>query len=235
MVNIALLGPPGSGKGSYGRFLAQALKAKLVTASDVLRHSPDPLIRDAMTQGALVDDDKVCETLHQFLIKQKRKPHQRILLDGFPRTLAQTQKMQQTWPSPLQIHGAILLDVPRQVCRAKLLGRRLCLKCGGNYNVANVEHGFFVLPPYLPRDCDCRQERWVEREDDRPHLVDHRLNLYFQTIPAVLNHFASNHDKLLRWAPHRGHDPKLESILQEWLLQIDLCQSPARPTQNDII
>jgi len=116
---VSLTGPPGSCKGSYGLSLATAFRAKLLTASDILRQSQDSEIRSAMSQGVLVDDEKTGSTLRHFLLREKQS-QERGLLDGFPCTSEQSSWMQTKWPVHLQTLGAVWSDVPREVCRAKL-------------------------------------------------------------------------------------------------------------------
>mmetsp|Transcript_15722 Transcript_15722/g.39132 ORF Transcript_15722/g.39132 Transcript_15722/m.39132 type:complete len:365 (-) Transcript_15722:61-1155(-) len=196
MKNICLIGPPGSGKGSYGKLISKALGVPLISTSDILkRHglifssssseednnggsgssiisgssgdTPQQRPRDDgnchSLSGKLIDDSVVCETLlkefqhmeeeeKKMELKQKNQNQNRnqhdhhrhnnsgYVLDGFPRTLRQINIMTATWPHHLRVDGAIKLAVPDVVCQQKLEGRRLCLKCGGNYNVADVQY-----------------------------------------------------------------------------------------------
>lgn len=213
-MNLALIGPPGSGKGSYGPLLARALPATLVLVSDVLRQS-DRFDNSHFAKGSLLDDATVTDALLQFLLLLDNEKKKRLLLDGFPRTLQQNRMMQESWPRELQVRGAVFLDVPREVCRSKLLGRRLCTACGSNYNVAKVEYGKFVLPPNLPKNCNCRREFWKKREDDTSDVVDKRLDLHFNTIQPVLDLFKSK-NTIFTFRPYRGYEG-LEQNLQEWL------------------
>lgn len=178
VVKLALIGPPGSGKGSYGRLLAKSMKIPLITMSDVLKqrrqkqsmgdegidHCPKEKEKkkereEAMASGKLVDDAIVSETLMQYLLKQQQEQQQPnmngYILDGFPRTIQQVYLMEETWPLQLKIDVAVNLDVPIDVCETKLLGRRICTLCGHNYNVNGVQVRGFDLPPYLPRPGDC--------------------------------------------------------------------------------
>mmetsp|Transcript_15721 Transcript_15721/g.39130 ORF Transcript_15721/g.39130 Transcript_15721/m.39130 type:complete len:351 (-) Transcript_15721:92-1144(-) len=195
MKNICLIGPPGSGKGSYGKLISKALGVPLISTSDILkRHGlifssssfssgedtndgggsggsgsgsgcthkqqrPRDEDNCHSLSGKLIDDSVVCETLlkefqhmEEEKMKLKHKNQQShddrhhlhnksgYILDGFPRTLRQINIMTKTWPQHLRIDGAIKLAVPDVVCQQKLEGRRLCLKCDGNYNVADVHY-----------------------------------------------------------------------------------------------
>lgn len=212
-LNLALFGPPGSGKGSYGKHFAKALGIPLVTTSDVLRNiRPD--LAASMSDGKLVDDEVVGETILEGLRQQRelviRQQATGYVLDGFPRTLRQVALMEDTWPESLKISSVVHLKVPDFVCSAKLLGRRACSKCGRSYNVHGVhEHGW-VLPPHLPPDdhvcesvvsptassasksnlsredasCDWK----VRRDDDTPEIVGERLRIYHRNADPILNY-----------------------------------------------
>lgn len=173
--NIALLGAPGSGKGSYGRLLAKRWGLELVTVSDVLRNKRPQLMQQQAQSGKLLDDQTVSDALLEHLSQRYYRHDESqinndsnhdtsaidrsfnasgetisVLVDGFPRTLHQVTLMEQQWPPELKISLAIHLDVPVDVCQQKLLGRRYCTKCGGNYNTSHVQQDGFHLPPTLP-------------------------------------------------------------------------------------
>jgi adenylate kinase len=153
------------------------------------------------------------------------EPHGYIL-DGFPRTLQQAHLMQERWPEPYQVHAAIKLAVPDQVCEIKLLGRRRCTICGGNYNINGVvdldlDNNGWYLPPSLPKeDCTkCHPDNdWSIREDDQPHIVQERLKVYHQHMDPILDYFSSQ-NSLLTITPYKGYEdlPMLISTVQRWI------------------
>eukprot|EP00980_Cylindrotheca_fusiformis_P018288 scaffold5966_cov118-Cylindrotheca_fusiformis.AAC.13 len=146
--NLALIGPPGSGKGSYGRHLAKALNISLLTMSDLLRKQvPDVSLGD----GKLVDDSIVSRALLQSL--QDDPQQNGYLLDGFPRTIDQIYIMKETFPKELQLEAVLQLDVPDRVCKTKLLGRRFCRLCETNFSINGVDFDEFYLPPSQPQKC----------------------------------------------------------------------------------
>lgn len=205
--NVALIGPAGSGKGSYGKIFSQRWKIPLVTVSDVLRqHSHE------VESGTLVDDTVVSNILRDHL------PKQPYILDGFPRTLKQVHLMEETWPKRLQIDAVVDLDVPKQVCKEKLLGRRFCTKCGGNYNVHAVHILGFHLPAQLPQDCDCNGEFFTSRPDDVENVVDERLDAHFRETEPILDYFDTR-GRLLRFAPYMGYEdvPRFHAAVETWL------------------
>jgi adenylate kinase len=177
--NLSLIGPPGSGKGSYGKHLAHWLGVPLVIASDVLRQLRPDCIAPTAHSGQLVDDETVSDALMEYLLSSFHHHHHHTppppprcfqeetdtdgdsggngggggggyILDGFPRTMAQVRHMQDTWPVALQVQAAICLTVPDSVCVTKLLGRRHCPTCKGSFNINGVSWGEWNMPPSLP-------------------------------------------------------------------------------------
>ena len=209
--NLSLVGPPGSGKGSYGRLFSKHWKIPLITVSDVLRqHSHE------VESGSLVDDNTVSDLLRNHL------PPSPFVLDGFPRTLRQVQLMEETWPDDLKVHAVISLNVPKKVCETKLLGRRLCGKCGGNYNVHAVSVEGFELPAQLPVDCNCDHEHFSIRSDDVPDIVEERLEAHYATTDPILHHFEQK-GRLLRFAPYRGYEDvsRFQHAIETWLTNME--------------
>mmetsp|Transcript_6649 Transcript_6649/g.9745 ORF Transcript_6649/g.9745 Transcript_6649/m.9745 type:complete len:223 (-) Transcript_6649:13-681(-) len=215
-LNISFIGPPGSGKGSYGQLLAQSLSIKLRTASTILKEA-----HLDTSSGKLLPDKKVSEIL------MKNIPQSPFFLDGFPRTIEQVKLMENDWPVPLQINAAISLEVPRQVCLQKVLGRRHCAKCNQNWNVADVKCGEFIMPPLLPKECEkCdyisgRDHEWNVREDDEADVIGKRLDEFYSTATPVLEYFEAK-GRLLRFMPYRGFDelPRFESTLVKWAKEL---------------
>mmetsp|Transcript_13891 Transcript_13891/g.26023 ORF Transcript_13891/g.26023 Transcript_13891/m.26023 type:complete len:249 (-) Transcript_13891:935-1681(-) len=218
--NLCLIGPPGSGKGSYGKHFAKALQLPIFGISDLLRkYRPDV----DLSSGKLIDDRIVSDTVLEGLKEQEHAGAVGgYILDGFPRTLGQAAIMEQTWPSSFQVQAAIKLAVPDSVCETKLLGRRICTKCGGNYNVNGVHWNGWELPPYLPKTkcvptCDPNLD-WTTRQDDTPQVVKHRLQVYHQHMDPILEYFEGQ-NRLLKLQPFHGYQelPTMVKTVQRWL------------------
>ena len=204
-LNLSLFGPPGSGKGSYGKHFAKTLNLPLVTTSDVLRNlRPD--LMEQMADGKLVNDEVVGETLLEGL---RNLRHTGFILDGFPRTFRQVALMEETWPESYRVETIVHLAVPDFVCKTKLLGRRACVTCGKSYNVNGVDQDGWKIPPHMPSDCNqstCDISQ--QRDDDIPEVVQERLEVYHKNADPILDYIRDdNRDyRLLTLTPYHGFD-----------------------------
>jgi adenylate kinase len=214
--NISLIGPPGSGKGSYGRLLSEALSIPLLTASTLLQKRANL----DTSSGELLDDETVSRVLLNNLPSES--PY---FMDGFPRTMKQVELMEK-WPFSLRLHAAVSLEVPREVCFQKIVGRRYCHVCDLHWNISDVSHGPFVMPPQLPEEhheCSDEEHEWIQREDDVPEIIDKRLDTFYSITEPILHHYEAKH-RLLRFVPYQGFEdmPRFTNTLLEWIHQVDL-------------
>jgi adenylate kinase len=211
--NVTLLGAPGSGKGFYGKLLAQKWNAAIISTSDVLRANPTL----DLDSGKLIDCQEVSDLLLSYLLKQQ----QGYILDGYPRTLQQIELMRNDWPEDRQIEAAIHLNIPDEVCKQKSLGRRICHICKGFPNEADVQYGWFDLPPTRPEDCGDRcdpDQDWSKRKDDTPGIIQERLAIHRQHEDPIIDYYRSK-NALLEVIPFNGLKdvPILAETCEEWL------------------
>lgn len=217
--NLALIGPPGSGKGSYGRHLAKALNMSLMTMSDVLRHQLPDL---NFAGGNLVDDEVVSGALLDSMKNTQQQDTCRgFLLDGFPRTMDQIHVMQSTFPETLQVQAVLQLNVPDRVCKTKLLGRRFCKLCQSNFSINGVDFDDFYLPPSQPQHCEhpCLPNKdWVTRDDDTEEVIEERLAVFHQHMDPIARYF-DDKNALLKLTPYNGYDdiPDILATVEKWL------------------
>jgi adenylate kinase len=213
--NITIVGPPGSGKGFYGRLLADVYDVPLWTCSTILKEA-----NCNIASGQLLDDHKVSTTLHDY-IRVHLKQH--YFLDGYPRTPKQIELMETMWPIQEQAHVCLWLDVPDQVCDQKILGRRHCVLCNKDFNVANVQFGGFDLPPQLPINCkhgnDCEVKHFSKRADDTPGIAKQRV-LEYRRMEGPIIEYYEREGRLLKYTPFKGEKelPRLKWTLEEWLM-----------------
>jgi adenylate kinase len=183
-LDLVLLGPVGAGKGTQARRIASRYGVPHVASGDLLREhraQQTPLGIEAasyMDRGALVPDELVIS----MVMDRIRQPDARrgILLDGFPRTLAQAKALDRELEAEGRaIQRAIYLDVRHDVLVERAAGRWTCRNCGATYN-------YRVNPPSKPGVCDVCGGELYQREDDRADVISERINVYLKdTVPVV--------------------------------------------------
>lgn len=181
---VVLLGPPGAGKGTQAEGLAAGLGLVHVASGDLFREAlaaQTPLGRQAqqyMERGELVPDDL---TVRMVLERMAQPDCQAgVVLDGFPRTVAQAEALDQALAAQgRQVDAVLLLAVPDEVVLERLTGRRICRDCQAPYHV-------LFNPPAEAGRCDRCGGPLYQRDDDREETVRRRLEVYqAQTAPLI--------------------------------------------------
>jgi adenylate kinase len=186
---VIFLGPPGAGKGTQASRLARAWGAVHVATGDMLRDA----VRDGtrlgleakryMDRGALVPDDVVIGLVDERLARDDAA--QGWVLDGFPRTVAQAEALDQLLRRRgVDVDRVIFFDVDRDELRRRLTGRRVCRRCGTGYHLVSS-------PPAVPGRCDRCGGELYQREDDAEEAVKHRLEVYATQTAPLLDYYRS--------------------------------------------
>jgi adenylate kinase len=185
--DLVLLGPAGAGKGTQARRIASNYGVPHVASGDLLRAhrvQETPLGVQAaayMDRGALVPDDLVIS----MILDRMRQPdaHHGVLLDGFPRTVAQATALDRELDGEGRaLKQAIYLQVPFDVLVERAAGRWTCRNCGATYN-------YRVNPPSKPGVCDVCGGELYQREDDRPDVVSERIKVYLKETAPVVEYY----------------------------------------------
>ena len=184
---LVLLGPPGVGKGTQGRLLAEAEGIPLLSTGDILRSAVregTPLGRQAadyMRAGELVPDQLIDDMMADRLSQSDAA--RGFILDGYPRTVAQVQALDvalEAAERPLSL--AVLFEVADEEVVRRLAGRRSCQGCGRAYHVE-------FDPPREHDRCDGDGEPLVRRDDDHPDTIRNRLAVYRRETEPVATCF----------------------------------------------
>ena len=183
-LDLVLLGPVGAGKGTQARRITTKYGVPHIASGDLLRAQiaeNTELGRQAriyMDRGALVPDDLVIG----MIVERMRQPDasRGVLLDGFPRTLAQARALDRELEDENRVLKlALYLEVPFEVLVERAAGRWTCRTCQTTYN-------YRVNPPRKPGICDIDGGELYQREDDRLEVVSARIKVYIQdTVPVV--------------------------------------------------
>ncbi len=191
---IVLLGPPGAGKGTQAKLIAEQFGIPQISTGDLLRENVKNATalglqaKDIMARGALVPD----ELLYDMVTERLRRPdcQRGFILDGFPRTPAQAGWLdafleRELFDSPK--HGqwlpiVISIDVDYNELLLRLTGRRTCPACGRIYNV-------HLQPPRVDELCDLDGSKLVTRNDDREDVIRERLQAYEKQTRPVAEYY----------------------------------------------
>ena len=199
---VILLGAPGSGKGTLAAEMAKRPDIAHLSTGDLLRGAvkagtPAGIEAKAyMEAGNLVPDELIARMVGDYIAENASLST--VLLDGFPRNVAQADILAELLAkNGVTLRCALLLDVPDEVVVRRISGRRVCPACGAGFNVD-------TLPPKQEGICDACGAALVIRKDDTPETVRHRLAVYAeQTFPLIAYYRERN---LLRTVDGSGDD-----------------------------
>ena len=183
-LNLVLLGPPGSGKGTQGERLQEDFRLPYYATGDILRAAVREetdlglKAKEYMDRGDLVPDEVIIGLIAERL--EGKEAADGFILDGFPRTTGQAEALD----SELERLGrgltaVLLIDVSDEEVVRRLGGRRTCEQDGHVYHVE-------FNPPEKPDICDVDGSPLIVRDDDKPDVIRNRLEQYHaKTEPLV--------------------------------------------------
>jgi adenylate kinase len=179
---LIMLGRQGAGKGTQCVRLSRHFVVPHISTGDMLRAAVREgtdlgrMAKKVMDDGGLVGDDIMIGIVDERLGRHDAQGRGYIL-DGFPRTVFQAKSLD-TITERRPIDLVLDLDVPRELVLARLSARRVCRDCGTNYVASGVEK--------LPWICEVCGGDVMQRDDDTPEAIAHRLDLYEeQTSPLI--------------------------------------------------
>lgn len=188
---LVLLGAPGVGKGTQAELLADKLGACHLSTGDVFRAAKGraeaelgPAMREAlgyMKRGELVPDETVLNVIRERGCCLMCRGG--ALLDGFPRTVAQAQRLQEILTSlHVELDAVIDYQLPLDQIVSRLSGRRTCAACKAVYHVESRK-------PKVAGVCDACGGSLIQREDDRPESVQVRMAAYMQSTKPLTDYY----------------------------------------------
>jgi adenylate kinase len=186
-LNLILFGPPGAGKGTQAGRLTEDFQLPFISTGDMLRSNvkqETKLGKQAkayMDAGELVPDQLIVEMAGERLRQEDAADG--FILDGFPRTLDQAGALDgQLGSLGRRVTAALLIDVPDAEVIRRLSGRRVCVKAGHNYHVE-------FDPPKREGVCDHDGSRLIQRDDDKPEVIENRLRVYHEQTEPLVGHY----------------------------------------------
>jgi len=182
MRKYVIMGVQGSGKGTQSRQLCEDFDLTHISVGDIFRwnvanHTKlGAHVRRTVAAGRLVDDETVESVVRERL--DRHDWNYGFIIDGFPRNGPQAEFFLESY----DIDGVIHLDLPDSEVRRRVLARRLCSRCGLDYNL-------IASRPVEENVCDVCGGRLVLREDDTPEALEIRLKEYHEKTKPVLDTF----------------------------------------------
>nr|CDQ37311.1 Adenylate kinase [Virgibacillus halodenitrificans] len=187
MLNLILMGLPGAGKGTQAEKINDKYNIPHISTGDMFRLAIKEgtdlgkQAKEYMDQGALVPDEVTIGIVKERLSKSDCKNG--FLLDGFPRTIAQAEALQELLKElDTSIDYVIHVDVPEEKLVERLTGRRICPTCGATYHV-------IYNPPKVEGICDKDGSQLIQRDDDTAETVKNRLSVNMEQAKPLLDFY----------------------------------------------
>ena len=190
-MRIALIGAPGSGKGTQAKLLAERYRIPHISSVGLLRDAAKsdpnfpPEALEAMDQGQLVDDEIIRELLAERL---RRKDTKRgFVIDGYPRNIPQAQSLDNLLGMlgrALQV--AVYTEVDDSVLKKRIEGRLNCGECGAIFNT-------FFSPPKAKGKCDHCGNKLEVRKDDNAKASATRLEVHKTSTTPLITYYRAQH------------------------------------------
>ena len=183
-MKILLLGAPGAGKGTQAQFITRAFGIPQISTGDMLRaavKAGTPLGLEAkkiMDEGGLVRDDIIIGMVKERIAQDDCRGG--FLFDGFPRTLAQAEALQQ---AGIALDAVVEIDVPDAVILERISGRRVHPASGRSYHIVHN-------PPTVEGKDDDTGEDLIQRSDDKEETVRKRLDVYHGETAVLIGFYS---------------------------------------------
>jgi len=184
---LILLGAPGVGKGTQGQLISKEFSIPQISTGDILRKEVKEetelgkKAKSYMDSGALVPDDIIVGMMEKRIKEDDCKNG--FILDGFPRTTAQAEALDEMLSkNGLNLDSVLLIDVPEEEIIERLTGRRVCPNCGAVYHVK-------YNPPKNDNICDKCSTQLIQRDDDTESVVRNRLKVYQDSTAPLIEYY----------------------------------------------
>ena len=178
-MRLILLGAPGAGKGTQAERISEKLGIPTISTGNILREAikngtqTGLKAKAFMDQGLLVPDDVIIGIVSERLEQEDCRGG--YILDGMPRTIPQAQALEDTG---IRIDSVISIEIDDAVIEPRMTGRRVCSVCGSSYHIS-------ANPPKHEGVCDVCGGELVDRKDETPATVRHRLKVFHQETEAL--------------------------------------------------
>lgn len=181
------MGPPGSGKGTQAFLISQALGIPHISTGDIFRKvigkgdGEGDLLKSLINEGQLIPDELTAKIV--FARLNEKDCQKGFILDGFPRTINQAEKLDDyVKENKLKIDFIIALDVSAESIANRVKKRKLCKGCGASYNEESN-------PPKVTGICDYCGLKLSTRDDDKEETVKDRIKVYEAKTKPLIDYY----------------------------------------------
>lgn len=181
--NLIFLGAPGAGKGTQADLICSHYKIPHISTGDIIRQAlktGTELGKQAkgyIEKGLLVPDELVIDIIKERIIKEDCKDG--FVLDGFPRTIAQAEALDNMG---VKIDKVLNFHVEDSDIIKRMSGRRVCDKCGSTFHIE-------FNPSENGEMCDKCTGTLIQRKDDKPEIVKDRLDVYHKETEPLIDYY----------------------------------------------
>lgn len=183
MMKLIFLGPPGAGKGTQAAIVSKKLGIPTISTGDMLRAAVKEgtevgrQAKSFMDAGKLVPDEVIIQIVAQRIAQSDCA--EGFILDGVPRTIAQAEALD---AAGVRFDRVLSLEITDQEIEERMSGRRVCSKCGASFHI-------HARPTKVEGVCDNCGGPVVQRDDDKPETVRHRLEVYHQQTEPLKDYY----------------------------------------------
>ena len=181
-MNLVFLGPPGAGKGTIAKVAKEALGVPHISTGDLFRANIKnetelgKRVKEILASGGLVPDEITIKMVENRLSESDCEKG--YILDGFPRTIPQAEALSKM----SNVEGVINFVLSEEEIIKRLSGRRMCPITGRTYHI-------LFNPPKVEGIDDETGEPLIQREDDKPEAIRHRLELYNEATAPLIDYY----------------------------------------------
>lgn len=217
-MKLVLLGPPGAGKGTHAKVMSEKYKVAHLAAGDILRKNIREetelglKAKDIIESGGLVSDDLV--NLVMFDEIRAVGLEKGFILDGYPRTIGQAEALDKFLENEnFKVDCTLNFDTSKGMIITRLSGRRVCPKCSANYHMTNI-------PPKKEGICDECGSDLIQRKDDTPETIEHRLEMYEKETFPLIDYYEKK--GVLKKIPGDFEVPELQEEIRKLFEELNL-------------
>lgn len=177
-MNIVLIAPPAAGKGTQSQKICETYKIPHISTGDLLRKTEDKKIKKQLKQGQLVDDKVITKLLKDRIAKEDCQKG--FVLDGYPRNINQAKQLDEITNNLI----IIILELPKEIAKKRIIGRLLCPNCGNVYNE--------LIHDSMPKEkgiCDHCHTKLIKREDDNEKAYNNRYKIYQKETEPIIEYY----------------------------------------------